>query len=424
MGAAPALRAGEMPAQPNLDPLLFGRALWSEPMASLKGETGAQAPEPRPRDAFAWLSSSRQALRAGPETFTLLGRQVGEVVLRGDDGNANDATISLYNRGDDGEIPVPEFQRLLARWKSDLDGKLAVRAETRRPSGAVATDGWMWRKGGTAYLLEGSVQRVEKRPEFIRLRVAPISKITTAPSRMARRGSFASNVRMDGLGFTWIDGVPMVDQGRKGYCVAATVERAARYFGADIDQHEIAQLAHSSGTGTSSAAMERALQRITGRIHVRTLKHIAFDQRQLARDIRGYNRAARAAAKPTFDPGPDPGSLRPVAFWREVDAPVFRDMKRGQNGFKHFERKIKGYVDQGIPLCWSLYLGMFPEEGLPQTSGGHMRMIIGYNFSSSDPAKHTIRYTDSWGAGHETKTMRADEAFSMTLALYSMVPSR
>jgi hypothetical protein len=48
-----------------------------------------------------------------------------------------------------------------------------------------------------------------------------------------------------------------------------------------------------------------------------------------------------------------------------------------------------------------------------------MRLIIGYN-----PTTEEIYYTDSWGDGHEKKKMRADEAYCMTMALYSMVPNK
>ena len=53
-----------------------------------------------------------------------------------------------------------------------------------------------------------------------------------------------------------------------------------------------------------------------------------------------------------------------------------------------------------------------------------MRLIIGYNFDSPNTEDHKIYYTDSWGQGHEKKSMRADEAFCMTMAMYSMVPNK
>lgn len=46
-----------------------------------------------------------------------------------------------------------------------------------------------------------------------------------------------------------------------------------------------------------------------------------------------------------------------------------------------------------------------------------MRIINGYNPQSGD-----IIYTDSWGFGHEKKQMTAEEAWSITNTLCSLVP--
>ena len=130
--------------------------------ASLDGDDGG----------FAWLSSNKEGLRAEPEKFELLGKTVGEVVVRGRDGKVIDATVSLFNRGDDDEIPLDTFNQRMTQWKLALDEKLEVRSEVRNQQGAVALQGWMWRKGDTAVLLEGSVNRSEKRAEFIRLQMS------------------------------------------------------------------------------------------------------------------------------------------------------------------------------------------------------------------------------------------------------------
>jgi hypothetical protein len=241
---------------------------------------------------------------------------------------------------------------------------------------------------------------------------------------MALRVSFGANVKKDDKGFTYVDGVPMVDQGQKGYCVVASVERVARYFGANIDQHEMAQLANTSDEGTTGVGMDKAFQRITGKIHLRTLKHIEYDEKRAERDVRAYNTAAKKAGVKTIGADADIYGVDPREIWFTANKETFREVKRSQPGYEHFERKIKEYVDQGIPLCWTLFLGMFPEKGLPQSFGGHMRLITGYNFTSKDPAEHQIYYTDSWGSGHEKKAMRADEGFCMTMALYSMVPNK
>lgn len=419
----------------SLDEMLFDEGIWSKTLEDLKGpEPEVDEDEEKLRkklkekgielgkgevEGFAWLSSAKDGLRADPEEFELLGKEVGEVVIRGREGKATEVTVSIFNRGDDGEVPFDTFNEKMADWKTLIEEKMAVRGEVRNQKGAVALEGFMWKKGDTAVLLEGSINKSERRAEFIRLRFASITAAKNTPKTMARRGSFAENVKKDDKGFTWIDSVPMVDQGQKGYCVVASIERVARYFGAEMDQHEMAQLANSDEDGTNGDEMEKAFQKVTGKIHLRTLKHIEFSERQMEKDIRSYNMAAKKAGVKTFDLDPDEWYIDPRHFWSVAHKETFRDMKRTQGSYAHFNRKIKEYIDQGIPLAWTLYLGMFKEEGTPQSYGGHMRLIIGYN-----PTTEEIYYTDSWGDGHEKKKMRADEAYCMTMALYSMVPNK
>lgn len=364
-----------------------------------------------------WLSSAQKGLRATRGGYSIDGKEIGEIVMRGSGDGLSNITISLYNRGDDDEIGPSRYQTLLSTWKTTLDGLLNVRSRSRDQRGSVPITGWMWQKNGSAYLLEGSLNRREKRPEFIRLRIAPLNARPSS-KKTVRRDNLAERVAEDGTA-VYVKGVPMVDQGDKGYCVVATVERVIRFYGRDFDQHEMARLADTSARGTSINDMEKAFRSLTGKTNVRTIKLIEFDENQFKRDIRYYNRAAKKAEKPTFDYDLDEWRISPVMFWSKVDPKVFRGVKADQNGFKFFNNKVKEYIDQGVPLCWTLFLGMFKEGDMPQSWGGHMRLIIGY-----DETKGEIIYSDSWGEGHEMKRMRADEAFCMTTALYAMLPTR
>jgi hypothetical protein len=416
-----------------LDETLFSPALWVTPLETIKGPDPVEDPTEakireemkkkgydlgKPKADFEWLSSDKQELRSDPKKFTLLTKPLGEVVMRGKDNKPTNVTISLFNRGDDGDISETTYTQKMVEWKTALDAKLQVRAAARDNTGPVPMTGWVWKMGDTAVLLEGSMNKSEKRPEFVRLQFASISAAKADPGGTGRRSSYTANVKHDG-NFTYISGVPMVDQGEKGYCVVASVERVARYFGQDLDQHEMAQLANTDEDGTSGEGMEKAFQKITGKIHLRTLKHIEFSDKQLGQDVSSYNRLAKKNGLKVFDANPKDYYINEEAFWMSVDKRQFCSMKASQPGFAQFSRKIKEYVDQGIPLLWTLQLGMFKEEGLPQTYGGHMRLIIGY-----DEKDGMINYTDSWGEGHERKKMRTDEAYCMTMAMYTMVPNR
>ena len=47
----------------------------------------------------------------------------------------------------------------------------------------------------------------------------------------------------------------------------------------------------------------------------------------------------------------------------------------------------------------------------------HMRIINGYNEKSNG-----IIYTDSWGKGHEKKTLPLNDAWTQTLMLIAVTP--
>ena len=85
--------------------------------------------------------------------------------------------------------------------------------------------------------------------------------------------------------------------------------------------------------------------------------------------------------------------------------------------YKKFKKDVREQIDKGIPLFWSVKLGIASEPEIPQANGYHMRLIIGYN-----DKKGEIIYTDSWGAGHEFKKMRDDWAWTITKSLFYMKP--
>ena len=85
-----------------------------------------------------------------------------------------------------------------------------------------------------------------------------------------------------------------------------------------------------------------------------------------------------------------------------------------------FRKEIREEIDKGIPILWTLWMGYFPEEGIPQApQSGHMRVIIGYNEKTDE-----VIYSDSWGAGHEEKRQPVINALTSTTGLYVLEPSK
>ena len=215
---------------------------------------------------------------------------------------------------------------------------------------------------------------------------------------MAGKGakfSGPAHVKKDAAtGDVWIGDVPMVDQGQKGYCVVASTERVMRYYGGTVDENELAQIANTSTAGgTSTDAMLEAMKKLSARLKIRVRDVQKGDSiRDILKLIADYNRAAKKAGVSEI---PDQGRTIDIGeVYRSMKGDVLKDVRtKNKSELSRFQREVQAHIDQGVPLLWTVMLGFFKEPGVaPQTFGGHMRLIIGYN-----TAKEEILYSDSWG---------------------------
>lgn len=85
-----------------------------------------------------------------------------------------------------------------------------------------------------------------------------------------------------------------------------------------------------------------------------------------------------------------------------------------------FKTHIVKSINAGIPPAWVVILGKIKEKPpIRQAAGSHMRLIVGYNNDTSE-----ILYSDSWGRGHELKRMKREDAWTITLGLYTLEPQK
>lgn len=334
-------------------------------------------------EGFVFASRDRDALNCMERgAVTWLGREVWETrIYYAPTAGPRRVELSLFNQGDrrGGEsFPMENVDRLVAdiQLKYGAGAKTAPKPEkTKLKTGGFRCE-CVWRRIDPAVTLTwgvegGDVQYVRAALTSGRNGAAKVRSVSAAAK--ARE-----HVRRDVEGDVWIDGVPMVDQGRKGYCAAAVGERILRYYGHDVDEHEFAQQAgcETSG-GTSVAEMIKTVRGIGAK------KHLAYER---------------------IVTGAGPFDSRELAV---------KDRR-----FRKFLSGVRTQIDKGIPICWGVTLGVFPEAGLaPQIRGGHMRLIVGYNVKSRE-----IIYSDTWGAGHELKRMPEDTAFTITTDAFFLRP--
>ena len=244
------------------------------------------------------------------------------------------------------------------------------------------------------------------------------------------------NVVRDPRGDVFIDNVPMVDQGQKGYCAAAASERVLRYYGVEVDEHEIAQAAGTTAEGgTSTLEMKNSVQSIGRKYKLGTTvtygdfeKPVGERIEGIVKEVANYNKAAKKMKKKEIADDvyiTHSGSTiyyNPAAADAAMDPEVLKYMKTEgsqRSKFTKFLKDVHDQVDKGIPLFWGVTLGTYPEPEIPQANGGHMRLIIGYN-----DKKKEILYSDTWGAGHELKRMPAEWAWTISHCLMYLKPLR
>jgi hypothetical protein len=270
-------------------------------------------------------------------------------------------------------------------------------------------------------------------PEFIRLRLSPSGAgassgaaaaaaaihgtAATARSPILNSAALRARVQRNAAGDQLLPDVPMVDQGQKGYCAAAVTERVLRYYGRDFDQHQVAQMAGTTAEGGSSIeGLVAAVGRIARGLDLNFRKLIDMDVQKYLRLIEDYNRAARKNGLPPFQYGQ---MIDIDLMYRSMDPAVLRDVRTARSvDMRQYFSTVQKNIEMGVPLLWGVVLGVVPETPeLPQSFGGHLRLIIGCN-----PRTQEVLYSDTWGSGHALKRMPLADAWTITTGLHTMLP--
>ncbi len=319
--------------------------------------------------------------------------EVVEAIVDFKKGKFLGTTISLFNRGDGGQISNAEFDERFKICGKEIGKQLAIRPFRReaKPKQGMLTTGWIWISEAGMAVLEHNPE-APANVEFLRLRLcrrdakgAYAAAMRSRAGATVRLSDLPQNVEEDDKGNVFVADIPMVDQGQKGYCVVASTQRLFEYYGIPCDQHQLAQIAESDPErGTSVGTINEELGKID---------HL-------------FKTRFEALAVGNMD-----GRLYELKDDRYLGKVVEE---------RDYHKLIHKYIDEGIPLLWSLGLGKYEEEPAisPQASGGHMRMIIGYNDKTN-----RIIFSDSWGAGHEFKTMDADDSYKATHGLFLLQPT-
>ena len=378
-----------------------GRRLWDT--------TGRMVFEAFP-NTLGWNAADHTQMRYAADSagrkLTFAGLSLPEVIFFYDDRAVDwparklvSLQVSVYNRGDCGDWGKKRFQEALAAVEKRLWELTRDRnpSKSRRYLDQARIEQVTWRASGYDVSLRWSGRGDEN--EYITLLFAErgsTGKLGEEIRASLNRGELRDRKVKDRDGTVRLE-IPPVTQGGKGYCVGATMERVLKYFGSEVDQHMIAQIAESDArAGTSLEVALQALKNADRKLHVRIQDVYVDDSFATLTGLNNlfdkYNRLARQKRLPEVDGSPRPrgGVVDPSFQLARLDQSVFiaSRQKRGR-GAKWFMQEIRNNIDRSYPLCWSLVV--FPQDTHQGQFGFHMRIINGYNLKNN-----TIVYTDTW----------------------------
>ncbi|MDB6118669.1 MAG: hypothetical protein JWO08_2450 [Verrucomicrobiaceae bacterium] len=399
----------------RLDQLLAVPRLWSltqdafEESFKMTGATFKQSP------FYKWNTMAKDSLLLTRHVFSNTSTDLllfddavnaEEALVEFRDGKVGKVTLTLLTRGNSGKAAKEKFDEVFLATGRALGGMFKVQPTKTVAAGksVAKIQGYLWSTPHTLVLMEFNEEAPKGNVEFLRLKMTPASsRVELLNTNMLSdtvttksRASLGRNVKRDMVtGDVYVTGVPMIDQGQKGYCVSASCARIFNYLGVKCDQDEIAELVKNDAErGTRPSDMYSALRKIDQQYNMRV---------KVVKLPRGYG----------------------LMGMRDTE------VVRAQKG--DLAKLIQENVAIGTPLLWAVALPSEPvavRTGLsgspaqgeikdPQAGGGHMRMIIGYNTKSGE-----VIFTDSWGAGHEIKRMALRDADAMTQAVFTMQPAQ
>ena len=415
----------------ELDPLLRDGAgeLWK-----MSGESVVRAVP----DTFTWMDQAHSRLRFNARTsrkiLSLFGRNVQEAIFDFRDGRVVSLSVSVYNRGDAGNIGKKPFEKMLEELREQIrnvaGAKLRPMSQNATVSGSRLRS-LVWKTGRSDIVLRWSLSR--NQPEYIAVDFYPPGRaprsLKDGIKTTVGSSELEAKVKTDTDGSRYML-IPMVDQGAKGYCVAATVERVLRYYGSNLDQHVIAKLAESDADrGTSINKLVDVLEGNQNKLGIRFKQLYRYELdnfNDLKKVIKDYNSIARRRDQKKIDLDYYlfvDGRSRYLDFgslMKALDFNIFREVRMQESrDCREFFETVRENIDNGVPLCWSTFI--IPGVGDTNSSefGMHMRIITGYNDKTGE-----IIFSDSWGAGHEKKSLKNEDAWSITVNLVSLEPRR
>lgn len=344
-----------------------------------------------------------------PEADRLFGRRPYSVALSAQDGKPVAINIVFANKGDS----VGQFERTMPGERRPRtagllrDYRRAIREDDEaldQALGALFGPAAQEKTGDGGKLQERSLRRdwnghalllVSVRDEYVALRIVPPDGLddTKRTERIPAgelRTRLAQQVERRDNGDVVIRDIPMVDQGPKGFCVPATMERMLRHLGIPADMYLLAMAANTDpGGGTSVADVVTAVGR-TARRHGRSVVSLA--------------------GKP---------KISAVGKWIEQGIPVLWAINTSDqiDALINARTRERNGVADWAGWKDSLKDARREARQLARTGNeGHVCLLTGFNAKTGE-----VALSDSWGPGYEERWLTEEEAGAISQGSMAVV---
>lgn len=388
---------------------------------------------------ISWLTAKKDeahypAYPGQSPKMSFFGADVQEATFRFKGDKLDNIYISLYNRGDAGRMDMDTFTAQTASLAEKFDSSFGVKGVELKKSklnSSTSTQAKAWVKDSLGIVLKWNYSGKSKsdyKPEYIQLTIEKFnpkddprkrSSVGDLRAGMSTAKELPQNLSRDKEepGDVHIENIPMIDQGQKGYCVDASVARVLRYYGVDVTQHDIAQIAEADAErGTNAKIMIAAIKKVSTRYGVKVREYykneveLIDDARDVERYVKKYNTTAKKLKRQTVKMVVRGNMIYVGDTIAQMEQEIIiKNRLDDKDGQKNFIKDIKACIDKGIPVLWGVKLGIVKEKEIPQADGYHMRLITGYNEKSGQ-----FIYSDSWGAKHDVKRLSYEDIWTMT----------
>ncbi len=375
--------------------LFSDQPLWASTPESVAGRL-----QIRPESKTKEQASFRTYTRGDEKVF---GAHPYSIALYGEKEQVTSLSLVFANKGDlfssrgssenhfDKDTPPAEAAKIvrtamdkdLAAISTALTAKLGEPVKERfgeRGAARMNMQRWDWR--GHAILL-ADAEDDDKNGEYVGVQVVPTAvadaggKTKPVPDAVVRARA-KENIEKRPSGDVVITDIPMVDQGPKGYCVPATMERAMRFMSMPADMYVLANAGNSGyGGGTS---VEVLLEN-TGRL------------------IRSKGRS--------FDSWSGEMKLNNLSKHIDKGVPVIWALY----STKEFNDTANRRKDERASVAdWAQWKTKVTTEAASNKmekdkEKGHVVLIIGYNKETNE-----IAFSDSWGERFKERWITVPEA--------------